>query len=52
MKHEMSFGLPDGSLAPATEYTFRMRLYYGDALAPMSKSSRAVVTPALSAPSR
>ena len=50
--HEMAFPLPDGSLEPATEYTFRVHIYDGDANSPVSRSSRAVVTPALSAPSR
>ena len=32
--HEMAFPLPDGSLEPATEYTFRVHIYYGDANSP------------------
>eukprot|EP00613_Pedinella_sp_CCMP2098_P017108 CAMPEP_0171760464 /NCGR_PEP_ID=MMETSP0991-20121206/47483_1 /TAXON_ID=483369 /ORGANISM="non described non described, Strain CCMP2098" /LENGTH=923 /DNA_ID=CAMNT_0012363555 /DNA_START=121 /DNA_END=2893 /DNA_ORIENTATION=+ len=50
--HDLTFALPDGSLAPATEYTFRVAIYYGEVSAPSSGSSRPLVTPALSAPTR
>ena len=50
--HELQHELADGSLQPDTEYTFRVRLYYGEASGPPSLPSLAVRTPPRSAPAR
>jgi hypothetical protein len=50
--YDLTYDIPDGSLLPSTEYSFRVGIYYGQARSPLSSASPTCTTPPVSVPGR